>query len=233
MIASLLVAGACGDDDDDRAGPVVVIGDFDSGAADAAEPDDGDAGGTDDDGGTAAGNTVLPNECENVNPIAARNEDIPEEERRSSLSTPQDFSVTRAVGAWDATDCDDPKFVITLSEGICPKGRGQSLTFVLSANALQAGAIAVGDNMLVPDGEATAISVRYSRTPTAPVYGTCEGVTGLITFTSTPELTRGSSIFGRFQMDLSDCTEDGMLLPKSFVGAFNVNVRRSRSEVCK
>jgi hypothetical protein len=232
VIVGLLVAGGCGGDDEDRPGRVPVFNGTTDAGRDAEVPDDEDAAVADDDAGASGEPGIVPGECEKVDPLAARNEDIPEAERPSGLMTPQDFTITRALATWDTTNCNDPKFVITLSEGFCPNGRGQSLTFTLSANAIESGDIFVGDNLLVPDGDNPEISVRYKRTPVAGEIGTCDGVTGQITFPSAPELTRGSTLFGRFQMDLTDCT-GGSLPTKTFAGAFKVTVKRSRSEVCQ
>ncbi len=161
-----------------------------------------------------------------------RTNDLPFAERPSHLELPLSFSATRAVGAWDVDTCTNPRFEITLSEGKCPSGRGQELRISLSSVALEAGMIAIGDNTLTSDNENPRISVRYRSDASAGEYGTCAGVTGVVTFLDDPELERGGAIAARFQMELTDCTDEGRDA-MTFAGSFNVRVRRSFAEVCK
>ena len=192
---------------------------------DAGDPGEGDSG-TGDSG-------VLPYECRNVPVVEVPVEELPPGTEASTTS-PSDFEVSRLVGSWQG-GCDEPMFMVQLSEGDCPNGRDHALTFMIEAASLRDGSLRLGLNTIAPEPNDAGVVVRYVRpSPLTPAgeWGSCTGATGLIDLLgSAPATSEGSTLQATFTLELTAC-DDSDAPTQAVNGTFDVMVRRSLADYC-
>jgi hypothetical protein len=193
-----------------------------------AAPNDEDSGASKQlDAGTDSG--VPAYSCERVEALRSSTEDTP---NLTSTDLPDDFVVTRQAVGWSA-DCKAPVLTLEFSDGACPHGDGHQLEIELSATALQAGVIRLGNNDVSADN--TNIVVRYIRPKRLKPYGTwgsCGAASGELIFLEAPgSLSKGQILHARYQFRLAPC-DDSKNSPIEVDGAFKVELRYDFSNIC-
>ncbi|HKU42870.1 MAG TPA: hypothetical protein VJR89_32145 [Polyangiales bacterium] len=195
---------------------------------DAGMTDDEDAGVARD----AATDEPRPLECVTIKALQfASGDEVPS---ATATSEPTDFLVTRQAATW-RDGCEKPTVAVELSDGVCPNGKGHELEILLAVDAITEGQIGLGLNQIVAEGEIVpGIRVRYTRPEKlkpAGVFGTCDGVSGQITFYEAPDVTRPMNWRARYDFMLSPC--DGKSnAPIMVSGYFDVRLRRTLESVC-
>ena len=224
-----LCASSCSKDD--PAPPNAPLGELTgsrSTTRDAGQDPAAEDSGTSSDAGSDAGPTASA--CLRVPVLSTSVEDST---GQTSTEQPADFVVSRQAELW-SNDCADPQLTLALSDGPCPLGLGHELSLTFSVNAIEDGAIHIGNNAVASEVETPFIRARYTRPARLKphgVWGTCAGAEGTLVFFEAPVLTVGSLMQARYQLSLTACDGSGAD-PEFVVGTFKVPLSHAIAGIC-